>query len=87
MLVRDPNIRYDIAPPEEFAAGESYKFEWKPIFYEKKEGKQNGYDIYESGALPAGRYRLVFIFQKRPSGVISDYKWMLSDSNEFEISE
>jgi predicted neutral ceramidase superfamily lipid hydrolase len=32
-----------------------------------------------------GKYRLVMIFQKRPSDDVSTWKWLLADSNEFEI--
>jgi hypothetical protein len=81
---RNPNTRYDIGPPEEFKAGEIYGFEWAPCFYERKEGKQNGYDIYEKTPFSPGKYRIVIIFQKRPSDDAMAWKWFLAYSNEFE---
>lgn len=85
LLVRDPNVRYDIGPPEEFKAGENYKFEWTPCFYEKKEGNQNGRGIYNKMPFAPGKYRLVFIYQKRPSDDVSTWKWNLANSNEFDV--
>mgnify|MGYP000972438416 CR=1 FL=1 len=87
LLVRDPNVRYDIGPPEEFKPGENYKFDWAPCFYELKGKNANGYDNYEKIPFGPGKYRLVFIYQKRPSGEVSTWKWLLADSNEFEIAK
>lgn len=85
LLVRDPGVIYDIGPPEEFRAGEKYHFEWAPCFYEKKEVKQNGSDIYEKKTPGEGKYRIVMIFQKRPSDDVSTWKWKLANSNEFDV--
>lgn len=85
LLVRDPGVRYDIGPPEEFRSGEKYSFDWPPCFYEKKEETQNGGPNYEKMPFAPGKYRLVMIFQKRPSDDVSTWKWKLADSNEFEI--
>lgn len=87
LLVRDPNVRYDIGPPEEFKPGENYKIDWTPYFYELKGKNANGYDNYEKIPFGPGKYRLVFIYQKRPSGEVSSWKWLLANSNEFEIKK
>jgi hypothetical protein len=85
LLVRDPEVRYDIGPPEEFKAGENYSFDWTPCYYEKKEAKHNDRDIYEKKPFEEGKYRIVMIFQKRPSDDVSTWKWLLADSNEFDV--
>lgn len=85
LLARDPDVRYDIGPPEEFKPGENYKFDWAPCFYELKGKNANGYDKFEKIPFGPGKYRLFFIYQKRPSGEVSTWKWLLADSNEFDV--
>lgn len=86
LLPRDPNVRYDIGPPEEFKPGEIYKFDWAPHYYELKGKNAGGYDNYEKIPFGPEKYRLVFIYQKRPSGDVSSWKWSLSNSGEFEVA-
>ncbi|EKD69286.1 MAG: hypothetical protein ACD_47C00183G0004 [uncultured bacterium] len=85
LLVRDPDVRYDIGPPEEFRDGEKYIFDWTPCFYEKKEETRNSRAGYAKMPFAPGKYRLIMIFQRRPSDDVSTWKWLLTDSNEFEI--
>jgi len=76
----DPGIDYDIGPPEEFKIGETFTIKCDAMYFEKtSEG------VFSRKKLTAGKYIIRIIYQIRPAGDVGTYKWLYSNSNEFEI--
>jgi len=77
---RDPGIDYDIGPPEEFKIGETFTIKCEAAHFEKiSEGR------FSQKKLTAGKYSVRIIYQIRPAEGVGKYRWLYSDSNEFEI--
>ncbi|HNY11126.1 MAG TPA: hypothetical protein PKK26_05995 [Candidatus Wallbacteria bacterium] len=77
---RNPGIDYDIGPPSEFKIGETFTIECTAAHFEKiSEG------VFSQKKLTAGKYGIRIIYQIRPAGGVGKYKWLYSNSNEFEI--